>query len=272
MALFVAPIAVSAQESTVSVTSGTAVSELGYADLADLVLTAPVIATVTIRSATRIKGPEAADVASGHVRFYIESDVNALVRGREGLPPRIGYVVDSPLDWRGKPPRLKKERMILYARPVSGSMDQVQLAGPRGQQPWSQALEDRTRSVAAEILAPNAPPQITGVGNAFYVAGSLPGEGETQIFLHTADHRPVSLSVLRRPGEQPQWSVALGEIVDEAAAAPKRDTLLWYRLACSLPSELPAASTGALEPADAAQAQEDYRHVIGALGPCRATA
>ena len=269
MALFVAPATVLAQKNAISVTSNGAPAGLAYADLADLVLTAPVIATVTIRSATRIKGAEAADVAPGHVRFYIESDVNALVRGREGLPPRIGYIVDSPLDWRGKPPRLKKERMILYARPVAGSMDQVQLAGPRGQQPWSQALEDRTRSVAAEIVAANAPPQITGVGNAFYVAGSLPGEGETQIFLQTADHRPVSLSVLRRPGEQPQWSVALGEIVDEAAAAPKRDTLLWYRLACSLPPELPAASTSALEAANAAQAQADYRYVIDGLGPCR---
>jgi len=271
MALFVAPASVLAQETTISVVPGRAVAGLPYADLADLILSAPVIATVTIRSATRIKGAEAADVAPDHVRFYVESDVNTLIRGREGLPPRIGYVVDSPLDWRGKPPRLKKERMILYARPVAGSMDQVQLAGPHGQQPWSQALEDRTRSVAAEIVAPNAPPQITGVGNAFYVAGSLPGEGETQIFLQTADHRPVSLSVLRRPGEQPQWSVALGEIVDEAAAAPKRDTLLWYRLACSLPPELPAASTSALEAADATQAQADYRYVIEALGSCRPT-
>ena len=271
MALFVAPFAVLAQENPVSVARPASVGSLGYADLADLVLASPVIATVTIRSATRIKGTEAADVAPGQARFYIESDVDALVSRREGLWPRIGYFVDIRLVWRGKPPRLKKERMILYARPVAGSMDQVQLAGPRGQQPWSQALEDRTRSVAAEIVAANAPPQITGVGNAFYVAGSLPGEGETQIFLHTADHRPVSLSVLRRPGEQPQWSVALGEIVDEAAAAPKRDTLLWYRLACSLPPELPAASTSALEAADAAQAQEDYRYVVGALGPCRAT-
>ena len=162
MALFVAPAAVLAQKSAISVMSNGAPAGLAYADLADLILSAPVIATVTIRSATRIKGAEAADVAPGHVRFYVESDVNALVRGREGLPPRIGYIVDSPLDWRGKPPRLKKERMIIYARPVAGSMDQVQLAGPRGQQPWSQALEDRTRSVAAEIVAANAPPQITG--------------------------------------------------------------------------------------------------------------
>src|SRR3546814_1145016 len=42
------------------------------------------------------------------------------------------------------------------------------------------------RSVAAD-----APPVITGVGCAFHVPGSLPGEGETQIFLATADGSPV---------------------------------------------------------------------------------
>ena len=72
--------------------------------------------------------------------------------------------------------------------------------------------------------------QSPAIGNAFHVAGSLPGEGETQMFLTTADARPVSLSILRRPGEQPRWAVALAEIVDEAAGPPQRDTFLWYRL------------------------------------------
>ena len=33
-------------------------------------------------------------------------------------------------------------------------------------------------------------------GSRFHVAGSLPGEGETQIFVKTADGRPISLSIL----------------------------------------------------------------------------
>src|SRR5207253_7979853 len=106
------------------------------------------------------------------------------------------------------------------------------------------------RRIAADLVAADTPPTITGIGNAFHVPGALPGEGETQIFLTTADNRPVSLSILRRPGEQPRWAVALSEIVDEAAAPPARDTLLWYRLACSLPAALPAASTASLAPPD----------------------
>ncbi|KAA5569740.1 hypothetical protein F3G50_31575, partial [Pseudomonas aeruginosa] len=81
----------------------------------------------------------------------------------------------------------------------------------------------RIRQIARDLVAPDAPPVITGVGNAFHVPGALPGEGETQVFLTTANGAPVSLSILRRPGEQPRWAVALSEIVDEAAAPPARD-------------------------------------------------
>ncbi len=240
-----------------------------YADLADLAVAAPVIADATIRSATLIKGPEAASVAPGHVRFYAEADVTALVRGAGGIAPRIGYVVDAPLDARGRPPKLKKQRVLLFARPVSGSPGQVQLVGASAQLPWTTDSDARTRRIAAELVAAEAPPTITGIGNAFHVPGSLPGEGETQIFLTTADNRPVSLSILRRPGEQPRWAVALSEIVDEAAAPPARDTLLWYRLACALPATLPERSTTTLDAANAAIAGEDYATVIAALGPCR---
>lgn len=243
----------------------------GYADLADLVLAAPVIADVAVRSAARIKPDEATGLAPGMARFYVEADVQALVRGANGLPPRIGYLVDVPTDARGKAPKLKKARFLIFARPVPGGAGQVQLIAPHAQLDWTPDTDARTRAIAKEVLDAAAPPQITGVGNAFHVAGALPGEGETQIFLTTADQRPVSLSVLRRPGEQPRWAVALSEIVDEAAAAPPRDTLLWYRLACGLPDRLPDTSTASLTPEDAAVAVADFRFVRDSLGPCGRT-
>jgi hypothetical protein len=243
----------------------------GYADLADLVLAAPVIADATVRSVSRIKGAEAAGVAPDRARLYVEVDVAALIRGAQGLPPRIGYLLDIPLDARGKVPNLKKARVLVLARPVPGAADQVQLVAQDAQLPWTPDLDSRTRMIARDVLAADAPPVITGVGNAFHVPGALPGEGETQVFLTTADQRPVSLSVLRRPGEQPRWAVALSEIVDEAAGPPPHDTLLWYRLACALPATLPEQSTGALEAADAQIAREDYRFVIAALGDCGRT-
>ncbi|MET3437534.1 hypothetical protein [Sphingomonas sp. 1185] len=240
----------------------------GYADLADLVLSAPVIADVTIRSAAAIKGPEAAGVAPGRQRFYVEADVGTLIRGSGGLPARVGYLYDAATDARGRAPRLKKMHVLIYARRVPNAPDQLQLVAPDAQLPWTPETEQRSRTIARDALSPDAPPVITGVGNAFYVAGSLPGEGETQIFLTTANNRPVSLSVLRRPGEERRYAVALSEIVDESAAPPARDTLLWYRLACALPESLPDRSTASLSPQDAQAAQEDYRFVIQKLGPC----
>ena len=240
-----------------------------YAQIADRVVGAPAILDVRIRSATRIKGPEAANVAAGHQRFYVEADVLALIRADAPLPTRVGYVVDVPLDTRGRAPKLNKRRVLLFARPVAGQPTMIQLTTLDGQRDWSAELDALIRRIAREVVAPDAPPAITGLGNAFHVPGSLPGEGETQIFVQTANGAPISLSILRRPGEQKRWAVALGEIVDDAAAAPPRDTLLWYRLACGLPRALPATSLADAEPENAAAAREDYRFVLEQLGPCK---
>lgn len=239
-----------------------------YAAIADQVVGAPAIVDARIRSATRIKGAEAANVAPGRMRFYVEADVLALIRADAALPTRIGYVVDVPLDARGRAPKLNKRRVLLFARPVAGQATMLQLTTLEAQRDWSAELDALVRRIARDVVSPDAPPAVTGLGNAFHVPGSLPGEGETQIFVQTATGAPISLSILRRPGEQRRWAVALGEIVDDAAAAPARDTLLWYRLACGLPRALPATSLADEDPANVAAAREDYRFVLDQLGPC----
>jgi len=240
-----------------------------YADYASLVLRSPLIIDVTVRNVSEIKGPEAVGVATGFGRFYLEADVLALVRGSEALPKRLGYVADLPLDAKGRPPKLSKMRALLFARTLPGRPDMVQLAALDGQRRWTPETDALVRRIAQEVVATDAPPMIIGVGNAFHVPGSLPGEGETQIFLTTKDGRPVSLSILRRPGESPRWAVALSEIVDEAAKPPERNTLLWYRLACSLPAKLPDSSVAGQADADATVAREDYALVVDSLGKCR---
>ena len=239
-----------------------------YAFVADLLRAAPSVIDATIRSAERLKPAESIGLAPGFARFDVTADVRAQIRGGESLPPRINYLVDLPLDARGKPPRLKGLRVLLFAATVPARPGQVQLIGKRGQQAWTPAFDARLREIARALVAPDAPPEITGIGNAFHVPGSLPGEGETQIFLTTKDGRPVSLSVIRHPGETPRWAVALSEIVDEAAAPPARDTLLWYRLACFLPARLPDAAVKAMGAEDAAGARTDYQFVLQQLGRC----
>ncbi|WP_315759898.1 hypothetical protein [Sphingomonas sp. Y38-1Y] len=241
---------------------------LGYADTVGRVLQSTLIVDATIRSAVRIKGAEAATVPTNRARFYVEADVVALIRGPSAVAPRLGWLADVPLDARGKAPKLQKMRVIAFGRTVANRADQIQLVTPESQIAWNSGDEAQIRRVVRDVLAPDAPPAITGVGNAFHVPGTLPGEGETQVFLQTASGDPVSLLVLRRPGEQRRWAVALGEIVDEAAGPPPRDTLLWYRLACGLPRTLPASAVANEEPARAALATEDYAFVVSALGRC----
>lgn len=239
-----------------------------YADLADLSVAAPIAAHVRVTRAFIVKGEQAATMPPGHMRFYVEADLLSLMRSPQGLPSRVNYVIDLPRDANGRTPKLRKNsEFILLAAPVAGRPGTLQLVAPDAQIPWTGERAERLRTIVTEASSANAPPRIAGIGRAFHVPGALPGESETQIFLRTADGRPVSLNVLRRPGETPLWAVALSEIVDEAAGPPQRDTLLWYRLACTLPPVLPRQSLAeAGASSDAIQA--DYRLVLDALGPC----
>lgn len=242
------------------------VNPLSYADVADLFLDAPLVLTARIVDQALVSPPG----TSGTARLYLTGDVVRLIRGRQSVATRVAWLADVRLDARGRVPRLTKSLVVLAALPVAGKSSEVRLAAQDAMQPWSEAFEARVRAVVAAGLATDAAPAITGISSAFHVAGNLPGEGETQIFLATAGAQPVSLTVLTRPGEARRWAVALGEIVDEAAAPPARDTLGWYRLACFLPRDLPTTATAELA-TGADEARADYRFVIDALGACRRT-
>jgi hypothetical protein len=159
----------------------------------------------------------------------------------------------------------------LFASAVPGRAGELRLVAPDAQLAWSQALEDRVRAILGELVAPGAAPRVRGVREAMHVTGNLLGEGETQIFLATEAGDPVSITVLRRPGAAPAWGVALGEIVDQAARPPERETLVWYRLACFLPAGVTPATILPGNENDRRKAAEDYRYVRGQLGACPRT-
>jgi hypothetical protein len=243
-----------------------------YADLADLALPASVVAQVRIAGAARLKPAEAPGLSPGLARFYVQADILTLIRGPGDMPARVTFLADLPNRPDGKATKLRKgEERLVFAQAVPGRPSELRLIGPTGLIAATPADAARLRTILREAVDVRAAPRITGIGKAFHVPGSLPGESETQIFLLTADNRPVSLNVLRRPGEGPRWSVALTEIVDEAAAAPARETLLWYRLACGLPRELPPQSLAEVEAAEAAAVRTDYRFVLSQLGSCGRT-
>jgi hypothetical protein len=243
---------------------------LSYADLADLALPAPVVAHVRVTRATALKKEQAAGVPSGHTRFYVQASLVSLLRGpADGLAGELSYLADVPNDAAGKPAKLRKnDQFILFASPVRSKPGELRLAGTNAQLAYTAQSAERVRKLLGEAAAAGAAPRIAGIGKAFHVPGTLAGESETQIFLQAADGRPISLTILRRPGSDPQWAVALGDILGEAAGPPAPNTLLWYRLACTLPLALPPQSFADADEAGAAAIRADYRLVKERLGPC----
>ncbi len=240
-----------------------------YADLADLALKAPFAAHARVARASALKPEQAAGLAPGFARLVVEAQIVSLIRAPEGSPSRVSYVVDLPRDAKGRAPKLKKgSEFLIFAAPVPGRPGEIRLVAPDAQVAFALDRAAMLRDILREATASDAAPRITGIGRAFHVPGAIPGESETQIFLLTADNRPVSLNVLRRPGETPIWSVALSEIVDDSAAPPAANTLLWYRLACTLPRALPRQSLADADSASAAAIGADYRLILDRLGPC----
>ena len=242
-----------------------------YADLATLADGAPLVVRAEIRRQTTIPAERAATLAPGHARLLVEARTGALIAGTTPLGEGLRYLVDVPLDARGKVPKLRKRQVLLFARTVPGRPGELQLVAPAAQLDWSPALEAALRPILAELAAHDAPRRVTGVRDALAVPGNLAGESESQIFLTTEAGAPASLTVLRRPGMAPSWGVSWGEIVDQAAGAPARGTLGWYRLACSLPPRLPAAANLAGDAAARGLAERDFALVIDQLGPCERT-
>jgi hypothetical protein len=240
-----------------------------YADLATLSDAAALVLKVQIRQQTALKPDRAPGVAPGFARLYIQAQTTALIAGRSSVGGTLAYLVDVPLDPKGKVPKLKKREFLLFAKPVAGRAGEVQLVAPGAQLAYTPELEARLRPILTELYsAEDAPPRITGISDALAVQGTLTGESETQIFLATENRSPVSITVLRRPGQRPQWGVSWGEIIDSAARAPAPETLRWYRLACSLPAQLPSNANLARDPAERRLAAGDYAFVREALGPC----
>jgi len=239
-----------------------------FADFAALAERAAVVALVEVRDQTVVEPARAPGLAPGHARLYIEGRTQALLAGRAALGESLVYLADVPLDARGKPPKLRKQRFIVFADPVPGRPGTLALVDRGAQVPATPATEQLARTVIAALAGPDAPPALTGVRDVMSVAGNLTGESETQLFLETATGTPVSLTVIRRPGMEPQWGVSWSEIVDQAARPPAPETIEWYRLACFLPPSLPRDAFLQDDRASRARAESDYGFILEQLGGC----
>jgi len=240
-----------------------------YPDLADLALAAPITAHVKIASAQRLSKELSVGVRPGFIRHLITADVIALIKATEGVPKRIQYLVDLLVDSRGKAQKLTKSESLIFATAAGSAF--VRLVAPDAQVQWSPEAARSVRAILSEAAKADAAPVVHGISSAFHSEGSIPGEGETQIFLNSPEDRPVSLTVQRRAEEAPRWFVSQGEVVDEDTSQPRPNTLLWYRIACTLPASMPRAAVEG-QPAELiAKMSMDYKFILDGLGPCNRT-
>ncbi len=242
-----------------------------YADLADLADSAPLVLRAQVRKLALLEPERAPNVRKGWGRFYVEAKTQALISGNAPLGEALRYLVDLPLDAKGKPPKLKKKVVLLFGRTVRGRPGELQLTAPDAQLLWDPAIETRVRSLLMELNAADPPRRVTGVREAIHVPGTLAGEGETQLFLDTADQSAASITVQHVPGNPPGWGVSFSEVLANIGSPPPRDTLAWYRLACFLPRELPRKANLSSGSANRAKADADYEMVIKDLGRCPRT-
>ena len=239
-----------------------------YADLVALAESSPLVLTLRIRLVAQVEPARAPDVRPGWGRLYIEAEPLGVLRGPQALLPVLRYLADTPLDANGRPPELKKQVVLAFARPVDADQGHLQVVAPNAQLPWSPDLEARIAKVLADLAAPGAPGRVSGVREAMYVPGDLAGEGETQIFLGTAAGTPASITVVHEPGKAPRWSASFTEVVDSSGSPPPPDTLAWYRLACFLPDTLPPQANVSEGAAERDTAAADYLMIRQQLGPC----
>jgi hypothetical protein len=239
-----------------------------YADLVGLAEAASIVAEVTVHSQAIVPPERAPGLAPGHVRLYLETRTQRVLKGPSALGESVNYLADVALDAKGRPPKLRKQTFVIFARPVSGQAGELQLVSPDAQLPLDAMIEERARTVIAQLVAPGAAPRISRVHDVISVAGNLAGESETQMVVDTATGAPASLTVIRRPNMDPTWGVSWTEIVDQSAKPPARDTIAWYRLACSLPRRLEPGAFLQSDPAGRQRAQADYQLILDQLGPC----
>ena len=242
-----------------------------YADIADLVVISPLIVDATVSKATKILPEQAIGVPANLQRMLIQADVSALVRGNDGIAGQVRFLLDVPKDAKGKIPKLKKQRYFLLGNKAAGLPGTIRLSRPDAVIEWSIDNDAMLRAITKEAVIIDAPQPIIGVTSAFHSPGTIVGEGETQIFVEAKGNQIYSLSVFSQPGAPKRWAVSTGEVIDESAGAPVKNSLLWYRLACGLPQTLDAKLVESPEADSAAKAQADYRFIIASLGPCDRT-
>ncbi len=233
-----------------------------FAVVADFTSAAPVVVEARIARAERLPDRDSPGLAPGHARLLVTAALDSAIVAPTAIPAELTWLWDAPLDARGKLEKRKNLAIIAWVN-VPDPNGKTRLIAPNAQQPWTASLDATVRGIATEQKSGTVP-VFTGVANGFRADGTVAGESESQFFLTSADGRGATMVVTARPGMVRRVTVARGDVIDESALIVKPGSLLWYRLACALPAELPATAGGG----DVTLAA-DWRAAMASLGPCQ---
>lgn len=240
-------------------------AEPGWSDLADLVLASPAIVVATIADARRLSSRDAPDVAPGEVRVLVRAGLTAALRAPDLLPARAEWQWQGAPAARGRPPFARGDRVIAFLQPVPGGgtdLQRYRLVSAQAQLAWTPEREAAVRAILVEAVDQRREGLlVTGISDAFRTEGDVAGNSESQFFLSTRSGRPLTLTVTRAPGSEPQVRLATGDLIDRGQPVAPR-TLPWHALACGLPDQLPANL------AEKPGLAEDYAFARQSLGPC----
>ncbi len=235
-----------------------------FADLAALGLAAPVVVRATAIRDERLNPRDAAGLAPGMARFLVTATTTTAIAAPGDVPPRLTYLIDRPLDARGKPPKPAVRDVLLFLRPGTDA-GQYALIDAHGEVPWTASAEAAVHNVLADNRRGTVP-VVTGIASAFRVPGAVPGEAESQFFLSTRERQA---GVARRPDPPGRGAAAVGRARRRHRRC--RGRRCRRRRCCGTAS--PAPCRAALPPGlgAAADVAGDYRFVRDSLGPCGRT-
>ncbi len=121
----------------------------------------------------------------------MSADTLALIRSNDVLARQASFLLALPLPPKAKPPQWAKRSFLIFGK-VEDRVDYFQLLSSSAMIAWSPDNEASCRSVAAELTRRRcARRRSMGVDSVFHVTGAVAGEGESQIFLTTADGSPM---------------------------------------------------------------------------------
>ena len=221
------------------------------------------------KCATRPRSSRSARPASrpGMTRLYLEARTEALLAGRSALGESLVYLADVPLDAKGKAPKLKKQRFLVFADPVPGRPGSLQLVDSVG----AAACDARDRAAGAHRhrRARRARRAARGDRDSRrHVGARQPRRriGDPAVPRHRTGE-PVSLTRRAPPGH----GADLGRLVERdrrPVRPPARaaDASPGTASPASCPSACPPNAFLQQDPASRRRAEADYRFIVEQLG------